>query len=439
MCCAVLALAVIISGCSYSPEEPGLFRQQSADSPSPTSSREPGLPPRPTNPELPVAGQAVWSTGEGLRVTVRFAVHAVRRIQGATVLDWSVTPLTGRGLAVGDALPDWIDLGLTRPSGGDVNIVLIDTAHRRVYHPLSHQSRSEFRRCLCSPIWLNQLSLRLGETRMLQLTFPELPAGMDFVDVQLANVAPFWHVPVTPLGMAPTATAPTDLGRPAEQSRPVSRPHVYRYPPGESRRQSISINRIVATPGETVIDWTMHSITDQPSIILLVSGPPMAAALPENVLLVDPNAVSGPELRPVQGDRPEGARMRVQFMTARVEGDNFYECLCSSIGLWAASLRQAGGSASGTTTFGPLPAGVSAVDVVLQGVATLTRLPVVRAADSAASLGRPTAAKLRTWTYAVESPPRGWSTWDWPTPTPDPSQLGLYNSFVEDIVQLPGW
>jgi hypothetical protein len=435
---ALVAVALVLGGCSYSREEPGLFPKP-PEAPPTTETPEPRLPPQPTNPALPVAAEAIWTTGEGLRVTVRLAVHAVRRIQGATVLDWSVTPLSARGLGAGDPLPDWIDLGLSRQSEGDANVVLLDTAHKRVYRPLSHRSRSEFSRCLCSPLWVAQLSLRVRETRMLQLSFPQLPAELDYVDVQLATVAPFWHVPVTPLGMAPTATAPTDLARAPEVHAALSPPQQFHYPPDGWRRQSIWINRIIATPGETAVEWTMHSITDQPSFSLLAYGPPVSGALPEDVLILDRGSASGPEIRPVLSARRRVGPMQAQFMTARVEGAEFYECLCTAISIWASSLRRAGGSATVTTTYGPLPAGVSRIDVILPGVTTLTDLPVTRAADSAAKLGAPTAARNRTWSYDVDSPSKGWSTYDWPTPTPDVAQLKLYNSFVEDITRLPRW
>jgi hypothetical protein len=435
---ALVAAALLLSACTYSREEPGLFQPRQSNPPQ-RESPEPRLPPQPTNEALPVAGEATWTTGEGLRVTVRFAVHAIRRIQGATVLDWSVTPLSARGLSAGDPLPNWIDLGLARQSEGDVNIVLLDTERKLVYRPHSHRSRSEFSRCLCSPLWVAQLSLRIGETRMLQLSFPQLPAELDYVDVQLANVAPFWHVPITPLGKAPTSKGPTDLARPPGDTTPISPPQTFRYPPGEFRRQSIWINRIIATPGETAVEWTMHSITDQPSVSLIVYGPPVSADLPEELIILDRGSASGPEIRPVLPGGRKAKPMKAQFMTAKVEGAEFYECLCTAIGLWAASLRQAGGSATVTTTYGPLPAGVTMVDVILPTVTTISRLPVTRAPDSAAQLGAPTTAQHRTWTYEVESPPQGWSTYDWPTPTPDPVQLRLYNSFVEDITRLPGW
>ena len=134
-------------------------------------------PPAPTNPQLPVAAEAEWTTAEGLHITTRFAIHAVRRLQLATVVDWSVTPLRAPGYAFGDDLPSWVDLGLSRSSEGDVNMFLIDPTGDKVYRTLSHQSRRLFNRCLCTPLWLAQQNLRIGETRMLQATFPPLPDG----------------------------------------------------------------------------------------------------------------------------------------------------------------------------------------------------------------------------------------------------------------------
>ena len=111
-------------------------------------------------------------------------------------------------------LPSWVDLGLSRSSAGDINMYLLDPAGGKVYRTLSHKSRRLFRRCLCTPMWLAQQGLRIGETRLLQATFPELPETLDFIDVDLINLAPFVHVPVTPIGQVPTAPHPTDLARP---------------------------------------------------------------------------------------------------------------------------------------------------------------------------------------------------------------------------------
>src|SRR5215211_4002613 len=93
-------LAWLLTGCSYDHVEPGLFGQSAA--------RETSAPPiRPVtpderaqtpNPDLPVVGEATWTSADGFDITMRVAVHAVRRTEGATVLDWSVTPLRGAGL-----------------------------------------------------------------------------------------------------------------------------------------------------------------------------------------------------------------------------------------------------------------------------------------------------------------------------------------------------
>ena len=175
-----VAATMMVTGCTYATEEPGLFptRVPSQDAEPPADPCPP-----PTDPDLPVAGEAVWTTGDGLSVTVRFAVHAVRRIAGATILDWSVTPISSPGAEFGDALPAHVDLGLNRSTGGDVDVTLLDTSSRLAYEPLSHRSRRTFNHCLCSPVWLVQQRLRIGETRLLQVAYPELPPSTAFVDV----------------------------------------------------------------------------------------------------------------------------------------------------------------------------------------------------------------------------------------------------------------
>ena len=376
----------------------------------------------------------VWTTAEGLGVTVRLAVHAIRRIDRGTVLDFSVTPLTARDLAVGDRLPAWVDLGLTREFGGDNNIFLLDPGRSAVYRPVSHTLRSEFNRCLCSPLWVAQLSLRIGETRMLQVTYPPVPESVRFLDVSMVTVPLFAHVPVTPKGRVPTATGPTDLARPAEQPAAVAEPVQFRYPPPlEQRSQSIQVVSISSTATMTSMRWNIRSLTDQPNFNVVPGGPPVSAELPADVNVFNPGSAYGPILRVA------GHSTRALFMTTRVQGRGFFECLCTDLGLWATSLRRPGGQATVTTTYPPLPAGTRAVDVILPGVATLRGLPVVPAADAAIGLGPEVPAGSDTWRYSESAPPPGWSTYDWPTPTPDPDQLEEYETFVEDVVRLPGW
>src|SRR4030095_14981495 len=98
---AVVAVACVLSGgCTYAKEEPGLFRNEATSSPT----IETRLPPPPPNPDLPVAAEAEWITAEGLQISTRFAIHAVRRLEVGTVVDWSVTPLSTPRYAPGETL-----------------------------------------------------------------------------------------------------------------------------------------------------------------------------------------------------------------------------------------------------------------------------------------------------------------------------------------------
>lgn len=138
-----------------------------------------------------MVGEAVWTFADGLDIEVRLAVHAVRRIEGATVLDWSVAPLRGPGLGVGDAVPAALNLGLSRFGEGNANVFLIDAFGRDVYRPLTAADPSELQRCLCSPIWLAQRNLRIGQTTLLQIAFPELAENLQTIDVDIATVPLF--------------------------------------------------------------------------------------------------------------------------------------------------------------------------------------------------------------------------------------------------------
>jgi hypothetical protein len=96
----LLLFACVVTGCSYDQVEPGLFgrsitRETTAPPIRPVTPEE--TLPTP-NPDLPVVGEAIWTSADGLDITMRLAVHPVRRVEGATVLDWSVTPLHGAGL-----------------------------------------------------------------------------------------------------------------------------------------------------------------------------------------------------------------------------------------------------------------------------------------------------------------------------------------------------
>jgi len=427
---AVMAI-VMLTGCTYSAEEPGLFPTRVPSPDAETTADQ--FPPQPTDPELPVAGEAVWTTGDGLDVTVRFAVHAVRRIPGATVLDWSVTPISSPVARFGDALPAHLDLGLSQSSGGDADVILLDSPSRTAYAPLSNRSRRSFNHCLCSPMWLVQQRLRIGGTQLMQVAYPELPPGTAFVDVIVANVMPFVHVPVTPVGMAPTATAPTDLARPAERARPAAKAREVRVASLPQRALTIQIDTIQSSPGLTSVAWTLRAVTDLVRPLDLSIGPLVSRPVPDSVVLVQSMPTDGLVLK-----LPAGTLTNA-WLATRTYGLPSYECLCSDLGIWARALSRAGGSLQVTSLYPGLPAGTTSVDVGLPGNDTVRAVPVVVAPDSAARLGPTTPRTTNTWYYSLNDPPMGWATADWPTDVPDSTQLAEYRTGIHRVVKLPGW
>ncbi len=424
-----IATAVILSGCTYSDQEPGFFpppaprrtTEEPAESPPPDS----------TNPALPIAGESVWTTGDGLALTVRFAVHAVRRISGATVLDWSVTPLSAPDLRRGDAVSTRVDLGLTPGSVGDLDISLLDPASQLNYQPLRHRSRRTFNHCLCTPAWLIQQRLRIGETILLQVGYPELPAETAFVDVALANIAPIAHVPVTPVGLVPVATKPVDLARPAKAAAPAAPARTVHF--GHPRRAlNIQIDRIAAGAGATSLEWTIQSRTDQIPTVQQAFGPPVGRQPPEGMQTINGSPTNGPQLR------VDGRRLTTSWSLTEQYGSPAYDCRCSDLGIWARALNRAGGSLQVTSTYPALPPGTTAVDVVLPDHGLFRRVPVVMADDAARRLAPPVPRKTGTWHYSVNDPPVGWPTMDWPTDVPDSGQLVDYRGRADQVVTLPG-
>ncbi len=415
-----------LGACSWGAQEPGLFTTPRPSVPGSSPTATQAAVPAPTDPRLPVVGEALWTTAEGNGVTIRFAVHGIRRVVGATVLDWSVTPLVSPGRQPGEPLPSGTDLGLDRTLPGQQNLALLDTRHDRAYRPLANVSPELFSRCLCTPLFAVLPQLRFGETRVLQLTFPALPATTTRIDVALPNLAVVPGVPVTPLGAAPVARTPTDLTRPAADGNAVTGAKLYPSRDGGRDLQTIVVNRVVASPGLTSVAWTLYSVADQDYRTRAV--PPVSAARPPGVRVVTEVPASGPRLR-VPG---RAAQVGVRWTRATYAGQAAYECLCSGLGLWSRGLRSAGGSARLSTQTGPLPAGTNRVDVLFPGLDAFTDVPVTWVDKVAATPTRP--GTDATWTYDATDPPRGWSTQDWPTPLPAADQVADYSSRPERIV-----
>ena len=95
---ACLGLALLLAGCTYSDREPGLFGRTPPRAPTDT---RPSTRPTDSTAAIPVLGEAIYRSTDQSDVSVRIAVHAVRRVPGGTVLDWSVTALAGPGRAPG--------------------------------------------------------------------------------------------------------------------------------------------------------------------------------------------------------------------------------------------------------------------------------------------------------------------------------------------------
>lgn len=434
---AALLLVAVLSGCTYAKQEPGLFRTPQPSRTQQTSNTDDGrFMPLPTNRRLPVLGEATWTTADGLAVSSRYAAHGLRRIPGATVLDYSITPLSAPGLRRGDRVGDQVNLGLTRGGGPDVNILLLDSPRRLAYRPLVHRESRQFNRCLCTPLWRAQRTMRIGETRMLQAVFPEVPTAVVALDVSMVMLPPFWRVPLTSVDAVPRALpGGTDLSRPLENRPALTTPVTFSPDATPRREQSIQIDQVVAADHLVSMQWTITSLTPQTAGARLVAAaPPVSATLPRGILATNPQSASGPRLRT---NGKASAESRSLWMTTKGSGFGFIECLCTDIDLWASALAEEGGQATVVTHYPAGPAETSTVDVVLPGLTTLTSLSVTQGREPPTTGEEVRGSSLGEWTYDPSNPPAGWSTVDWPTPLPGRHQLSDYRQIVDDIITMP--
>lgn len=422
----LLALVCVVAGCTYNRAEPSLFdhpRTRDTTVP-PLRSVTPVEAAQLANPDLPVVGEAIWTSVDGLDITVRIAVHAVRRVTGGTVLDWSVTPLHGPGLQPNDPVPRTFDLGLTRPGEGYPNILLVDAARSRVYRPLTLKASASG--CLCTPVAVVQQNLRIDYTTLLQVAFPPLPNDLAAIDVQLATVPPFWQVPVTPAGMLPLASYETELTRPAEATPVRASTQALMYRPAR-QHYLVMINSIYASSTFTSIVWTIQSL-EAGRGLQSASSPPLADAAPPTRAYNEISA-GGPQVR--LGNRVSRARL----ITTKVAGHGALECLCTDLRIGATAMRRVGEQMSVVTNLPPLPPGTSKVDIVLPGLTTLRNVAVTAAPDAAFRSAGPAVREPQFWTYWANPSHPGWEPRNWPTPVPRQYQLHAYRATVDTIVR----
>ena len=424
------AALLVVAGCTYSEQEPGLLERETPQ-PSvgpPSSTSPPTATPLPvTNPELPVAGESVWTSADGLDVQVRFAVHAVRRVDGGTVLDWSVTPIRAANLRPGDPVPDSVDLGLSRRWESSANVLLVDAPGQTVYRPLVRGPDSDY--CLCTPIWVSQRSLRIGVTTLLQVAFPELPDALRTVDVDIPTVPQFSRVPVTPVGQVPVAGRPTDLTRPAEVRPRVARSEMFRYGPSEQVFR-VRVDRVIAGAAFTSLEWAIVSVTGGDGVEA-ASDPPFASADAATVTGYNRVAASGPVLR-VAGD---GASLRTRVMTNRRRlGRGRRVPVYRPPGLGHGAPATGPGGHRGDELPGSArrhPAGRGGLQRARPGDGGGLAGRRCRRRFRASGPGEPPvlAATART----TREP--GWKADEWPTPVPSRAQLERYTATVDQLVR----
>jgi len=396
---ACLGLVLLLSGCTYSDREPGLFGR----SPAPSSTEtQPPLPVPDSTAAIPVLGEATYrSVGRfdsSLRVSVRIAVHAVRRVLGGTVLDWSVTALVGPGAAPDEAL--FLELGLIE----EFDVSLIDPPSGKVYRPLIGR-RSGM--CLCTPVLLAGQTIVVNSPRLLQVAYPELPPSVRLVEVNIATVPIFHRVPVTPAGQVPGATSEIDLARPAEERPPLASTVELIRPSGQSF--VFEIDSILASGSFTSVVWTVRARSSGPGSI----------------------GTAHPQIRRSRG----GPTLHARTATFQSGNEKTTQCLCPALGDLVDRLRRAGDQVTVVTNFPALARGTSHADVLFPGLEPLARVRVAGASDGAFRAGSPVSAPTRTWSYRRGRPQPDWPLSAWPTPVPasiDPSQ---FRSTVDRLIR----
>ena len=417
-----LLAAVVLAGCTYAEREPGLFGRPGPETdevselPAPRPTR-PTLPP--SNPGLPVVGEDVWTSAEGLDLEVRIAVHAVRRLETATVLDWSITPLRAPNLNIGDLVPRSIDLGLSRRSRSAPDIAIVDAGQTRLYRPLLTADGPD--RCLCTPMWLVQRQLRIGVTSLLQTAFPALPAGTRSVDVAVATVPQFGRVPLTAVGQLPVADRAVDLTRPDGIDTLESVSPMFRHGADEQVFR-LQVRRVLAGATFTSLEWAIVSVTGGRGVDD-ASQPPFAD--PDTAVVVaNPVTASGPVLRLADGDI-----RRSRLVTG---GVGTRECLCSDLRGWAKLLQRPDKVATVVTNYPALPPGTPRVRVEFAGLESMPAY--VTAAADPRQTAEPRVAPP-SWWPDTSAPRAPWRSEDWPTPVPPADALSGFGGKAERLLR----
>ena len=122
-------------------------------------------------------------------------------------------------------------------------------------------------------------------------------------------------------------------------------------------------------------------------------------------------------------------------MSTTLFGQPGSECLCTDLRTWTTALQRAGGQVSVVTNLPAVPLGFSAVHIVLPGVGILHDVPLTRASDSSLRSSGPAPYTPEFWSFRIGRPHPGWTDDEWPTPVPDPEDLGDFKADVSTIIR----
>ncbi len=395
---------------------------------------------------LPVAASYVIDGGTDEPQDVRVAVHGVRRIAGATVLDWSVTPLPGGRLKSGDPVDQEIDIDIAPGLDNSNALGLVDIGAHRFYRPLDNDEKVAG--CLCVPWFQVENDLTVGRTRLLQAAFPELPATARNIAVSIQNQPIVTGVTVTPRGKVPTGPG-EDLNAAAKKLPQAADPQSFTYPMADplddpSQKMSLVVNEVISSAKATSLIFTVTA-DEAGEGLSAFDGRPVddPEVVPYGTILSNLGA-SGPGLRP-GGVGDSGKVTRAWFAGVSQKKDkpigaakdfSWRECLCSNTQFFGEALEESGRSRTFVEQMPALPAGTESVDVVFpeKTLPTIQDVPV-RAAKAAKASGSKS-AKVGTWKYgtvAASTIPEGWSVKQWPTPVPSSDDVTGSDAVVDTL------
>ncbi len=396
----------------------------------------------------PVLSSFVLDAGTKTPQDVRVAVHGVRRIEGATVLDWSVTPLASDTAKAGDKVGQALDINIDPGFENSNALQLVDTTAKKVYRPLDNDEKVTG--CLCVPWFTVKSDLTVGSTRLMQAAFPELPEGLDQIAVSIRNQPLVSDAPVTPLGEVPTGEG-IDLSAKAEALPEAAPGAKFTYPVGDQLQEpaqamTLTVNEVIAGSSGTSLVYTVTSDESGPGINALGGRPINDPGVVQYGTSVFELGSSGPGIS-AASDSADGQLIRPWFASRKQKtavpprsAKNFAwrECLCSTTQIYGRILKTEGRSISLVEHMPALPAGTSSVDIVFPDK-SLPTVKDVKVSAAPKVSGSSKKADVGTWSYgsvATSDLPRGWPADKWPTPVPDAASIAASDVAVDDLEEV---